>query len=255
MPKPDAAVAIVQTRGPRECVLLMRRAEREGDSWSGHWSLPGGRCEPEDTDSLHTALRELEEECGIRLARAQMEAALPHTVARRRVGRYLHVAPFLFRVEGELATVLDPREAVEALWVPLAVLRDPARHALGPVPGRPREMLFPSVQLQGAPLWGFTYRLLTDWLGLGPKQRPVEQAGLEAATTVLEFLLSRGLTLRQDWRERRAAVGGAIPVEEVLARFSQPGSHVISISCLEVRKDQIRLAGPSWEEYFISAAE
>jgi hypothetical protein len=116
-------------------------------------------------------------------------------------------------------------------------------------------MLFPSVQLQGAPLWGFTYRLLTDWLGLGPKQRPVEQAGLEAATTVLEFLLSRGLTLRQDWRERRAAVGGAIPVEEVLARFSQPGSHVMSISCLEVRKDQIRLAGPSWEEYFISAAE
>jgi hypothetical protein len=116
-------------------------------------------------------------------------------------------------------------------------------------------MLFPAVQLPGAPLWGFTYRLLTDWLGMSPKQRPVEQAGMEAAGSVLEFLLSRGLTLRQDWRERRAAVRGAIPVEEVLARFSGPGCLVTSINCLEVRKEQIRLAGPAWEEYFISTAE
>jgi 8-oxo-dGTP diphosphatase len=86
MPEPDAAVAIVETRGPRECILLMRRAVREGDSWSGHWSLPGGRCEPEDADSLATALRELEEECGIRLTRAEMEAELPPRYARRSEG-------------------------------------------------------------------------------------------------------------------------------------------------------------------------
>ena len=27
-------------------------------------------------------------------------------------------------------------------------------------------MRFPSVELDGTPLWGFTYRLIADWLGL-----------------------------------------------------------------------------------------
>ena len=58
-------------------VLLMRRAERADDSWSGQWSLPGGRREPGDLDLVETALRELEEECGIRLGRDQLEQALP----------------------------------------------------------------------------------------------------------------------------------------------------------------------------------
>jgi 8-oxo-dGTP pyrophosphatase MutT (NUDIX family) len=166
MAEPDAAVAIVRARAPEDSVLLIRRAEREGDSWSGHWSFPGGRRDPEDPNLLHTALRELEEECGIRLGPEQLEAALPHRFARRRVGRFLLVAPFLFRVDLALPAVLNPLEAVEALWLPLSVLRDPARHGVHSVPGLPSEMQHPALELNGAPLWGFTYRLIADWLGL-----------------------------------------------------------------------------------------
>jgi len=169
MAEPDAAVAILRTRLPVESILLIRRSEREDDPWSGHWSLPGGRRDPQDPDLLHTALRELEEECGIRLGRECMVAALAHTIAGRRVGRVLLVAPFVFSVEGPLPTVLDPREAVEALWVPLSVLADPARHALQSVPGMPREMRFPAIDLNGVPLWGFTYKLLADWLAIPTK--------------------------------------------------------------------------------------
>src|SRR5262249_5239211 len=143
------------------------------DSWSGHWSFPGGRRQPDDRDLLHTALRETEEECGIRLVPAQMRTVLPHVLARRRVGHYLLVAPFVLELQAKLPTALNAPEAVAALWVPLDLLRDPMRHKLSPVPGRPREMLFPAIDLEDQPLWGFTYRLITDWLRLGPRP-PVE---------------------------------------------------------------------------------
>jgi 8-oxo-dGTP pyrophosphatase MutT (NUDIX family) len=169
MSETEAAVAIVHARGNAESVLLMRRSEREGDSWSGHWSFPGGRRDPVDRDLLHTALRELREECGVRLTRRDLDSEMPPRHARRKSGAAVRVTPFLFRVEAELPAVPDGREAVEASWIPLTVLRDPSHHLLLPVPGHPPEVLFPGVALNRAPLWGFTYRLICDWLGLGPQ--------------------------------------------------------------------------------------
>ena len=166
MPEPDAAVAIVHARDPEEAVLLMRRAERLEDSWSGQWSFPGGRKEPQDLDLLHTALRELDEECGIRLSPNDLETALAPRVARRVAPPYLLVAPFVLRVNRQLPTVLDAVEAVEGVWVPLSMLRDSTLHAVQSVPGRPPEMQYPAILLNGTPVWGFTYRLLMDWLAI-----------------------------------------------------------------------------------------
>jgi 8-oxo-dGTP diphosphatase len=257
MPEPDAAVAIVHARGAADSVLLMRRAEREADAWSGHWSFPGGRCEPEDRDPLHTALRELEEECGIRLGRERLEAALPAAVARRRVGRFLLVAPFVFSVDHERPVRLDPREAADAVWAPLNVLRDPGRHALLPVPGRPPEVRFPAIDLNGVPLWGFTYRLITDWLELNPRGRPVEEAGFQAARDLLDALVARGCALDHGWVDRDgkkiSAVKGPIPVEWVLAQAPRAATHIPPINMLEARPERVRIAGLAFEEYVIDA--
>jgi 8-oxo-dGTP pyrophosphatase MutT (NUDIX family) len=73
--EPEAAVAIVRASVPGKSILLIRRSEREEDSWSGRWSFPGGRRDPDDPDLLHTALREFGEECGIRLDR--VDGGLP----------------------------------------------------------------------------------------------------------------------------------------------------------------------------------
>ncbi len=173
MGEPEAAVAIVHTRRPEESVLLIRRTERVDDPWSGHWSFPGGRRDPEDCDLVETALRELEEECGIRLGRERMQAALAPTPAGRSLRAFIVVAPFLFGVESQMATMLNPREAVEAMWVPLSLLRDASRHALRSMPGLPPDRQYPAIDLNGVPLWGFTYRVISDWLGHHPLPFPV----------------------------------------------------------------------------------
>ena len=46
-------------------VLLMKRAEREGDRWSGQIGLPGGHEEEADQDLVETARRESREEVGV----------------------------------------------------------------------------------------------------------------------------------------------------------------------------------------------
>jgi 8-oxo-dGTP pyrophosphatase MutT (NUDIX family) len=240
----------------------MRRSEREGDSWSGHWSFPGGRRDPADPDLLHTALRELEEECGVRLARQDLDAEMPPRPARRKSATAVCVTPFLFRADAELPAVPDGHEAVEASWIPLTVLRDPSRHLLLPVPGHPPEALFPGVALNRAPLWGFTYRLICDWLALGPQPGDMEKAGMKAAAAVLEFLQTRGLALRHGWEVRAfrqgktakvAEVAGAIPVQDVLDRFACPGGYALCVNGLEVRRESIRIVGPAFEEYVIGA--
>ena len=65
-----AAVAIMLREGEQATEMLMiRRATREGDPWSGHMGFPGGRRDPDDACNFSCALRETSEELGVDLAR------------------------------------------------------------------------------------------------------------------------------------------------------------------------------------------
>jgi len=48
-------------------IIFIKRAARKGDRWTSHIALPGGRRDPEDADDQAAAVREAEEEVGIRL--------------------------------------------------------------------------------------------------------------------------------------------------------------------------------------------
>lgn len=148
-------------------VLLMKRAERADDHWSGHISLPGGRESPADTDLLATAMRETGEELGVDLgSNARLIGRLEPVRAMAR-GRVLSmvVAPFVF-VETRPVTIALGHEAQAAFWMPLdlaasGAISDEFQYVLGP---ETRQL--PCWSYQGHVVWGLTYRMLDDLLRL-----------------------------------------------------------------------------------------
>jgi len=155
---PAAAVATIVREGPDGAeLLLIERAERAGDPWSGHLAFPGGKREATDASLLHTALRETDEEVGLGLPEGAMLARLGDVVAR--VNGY-RVAQFVFAVDGREPPLSTNSEVTAVLWVPLGLLSSPEEPAtfIVVVDGRPIET--PCVHLGSRVLWGMTYRMV-----------------------------------------------------------------------------------------------
>ena len=159
-----AAVAAVLRDGPYGAeLLLIQRAERSNDPWSGHMALPGGRQDACDPDVLATAVRETREEVGIDLAHSGALLGrlddLPAVSRGQRVG--LTIAPFVFGLQHDVALETN-YEVREALWVALGPLYHDERamtykYELG-------ESVFdvPAWDVEGRVVWGLTYRILKE---------------------------------------------------------------------------------------------
>jgi 8-oxo-dGTP pyrophosphatase MutT (NUDIX family) len=148
-------------------VLLMKRVERADDRWSGHISLPGGRESPADADLLATAMRETHEEVGVDLgACARLIGRLEplRAVARGHIEPMV-IAPFVFVQTGPVTIELG-HEAQGAFWFPLdravaGEFADEYRYVL-----ESQTRILPSWRYEGHVIWGLTYRMLDDLLGL-----------------------------------------------------------------------------------------
>jgi 8-oxo-dGTP pyrophosphatase MutT (NUDIX family) len=158
-----AAVAVVLVPAP-DAVLLIRRAERAGDPWSGHMALTGGRREAEDPDLVATALRETFEEVGLQLARADLLGGLDDVVPRTPVLPPIAVRPFVFGLARRPALTPNP-EVAGVRWVHLDHLLHPETYhsARLEIRGEPRD--FPAYRVDESIVWGMTERILTGLLG------------------------------------------------------------------------------------------
>jgi len=143
-------------------VLLIERAEREGDPWSGQIAFPGGRRTRTDRTPLDTARREAKEEVGIGLSRgARLLGWLPTRYPANRVDWV--VVPFVFHASRP-PTPRPGDEAARAFWAPLDGLPATLHKALIELPEA--ELETPAFDAGGKPLWGFTFRVLCDLFDL-----------------------------------------------------------------------------------------
>jgi len=149
----------------------MKRTEREGDPWSGHISLPGGRLDARDTDLLATAIRETHEELGLDLAGARLLGNLP-VLQPFTSGPYgMEVTPFVFVTEAAVEPQPGP-EAASAFWLPIELAASGAIDGSYTYPGTTRT--WPAWNFESHTIWGLTWRILCELLAAGGSARQSE---------------------------------------------------------------------------------
>ncbi len=114
----NAAVAVVVT-GQGE-VLLIKRAERPGDPWSGQVAFPGGRLKASETP-LGCALREFEEEIGV--SASKLKFLFDLDIVSPMNQRELRVKPFVFASPTRFEPAPKSDEVAEARWFVLDSLQ------------------------------------------------------------------------------------------------------------------------------------
>ncbi len=166
-PYKEAAVALVlRAVGNDLELLLMRRAAREGDPWSGQIGLPGGRFDAKDASLEHTALRETFEEVGIDLrTQGHVLGQLDELRPRTPVLPPIIVRPFVCAVHSELRIVAN-HEVAELRWVRLGELFHPNTRVRTSVRVRDLQMKVDAYQLGDFTVWGMTERILATFEGI-----------------------------------------------------------------------------------------
>ena len=163
-----AAVAIMVREGQEATELLMiRRATREGDPWSGHMGFPGGRRGPEDRSNFSCALRETEEELGVDLSRWGVplgELSDVNTGWRKDRPEIL-VTPFIFSVS-ELPELTPNDEVDDVVWVPLHFLMDEGNREPLEWKWKGQKMETDSYLYDCYRIWGLSLMMIDEMMGL-----------------------------------------------------------------------------------------
>ena len=163
-----AAVAIMVREGLDATEMLMiRRATREGDPWSGHMGFPGGRKDPGDISNLACVLRETREEVGVDLGewgKPLGELSDVNTGWRKDRPEIL-VTPFVFEV-GDLPDLTPNHEVDDIVWVPLHFLLDERNRKPLEWEWQGKKMETDSFLYATYRIWGLSLMMIDEMMGL-----------------------------------------------------------------------------------------
>lgn len=157
-PKPGGVIILLFEEEGTLKFPLIKRAEYAG-THSGQVSLPGGKAEPGE-DSVQTALRECEEEIGVKKSELTVLGQLSD----------FFVMPSNFMVTPVIATANerprfkpDPYEVAKILEGDLAsIVRDDAMKQKEILVAGRYKMLAPHFEIDGEVVWGATAMMLNE---------------------------------------------------------------------------------------------
>ncbi|MFT5658269.1 MAG: 8-oxo-dGTP pyrophosphatase MutT (NUDIX family) [Gammaproteobacteria bacterium] len=139
-------------------ILYIRRATSDGDRHSGQVAFAGGKREHEDASLRTTALREAEEEVGIKQGDVEILGRLNHhhTISE------FQVTPYVGSTRWPYPLQLDGVEVAHAFTLPLSWLADSSNYRTEQRLFNDSKRPWPVVyyqQYEGEILWGATARI------------------------------------------------------------------------------------------------
>ena len=172
----SAVAMILQVRDGELQILMIKRAERVGDPWSGHMAFPGGRMDKSDANGYAVAVRETAEEVGLFLGpEDECIGRLSELNAKPQRGSFgMAVSPFVFRLDREV--IFTPNyEVAEVVWVPLEFLTDEDNREEMIWKYKGAKIPVPCYMYEGRCIWGLSLMMLDELLDLvtGRKPRPL----------------------------------------------------------------------------------
>ncbi len=171
--KRSAVALVLQVRDGELHILMIKRAEREGDPWSGHMAFPGGRMEKADPNGFAVAVRETEEEVGLALGSAdRCIGRLSDINARPQRGALgMAVTPYVFRLDREVEFTPN-YEVAEVVWVPLEFLLDTDNREEMVWEYKGLKMPMPCYFFGGRCIWGLSLMMLDELMDLVEGSNP-----------------------------------------------------------------------------------
>jgi 8-oxo-dGTP pyrophosphatase MutT (NUDIX family) len=161
VPRKSASVAVIfRDAQEDEEVLLIRRAEREGDPWSGQVAFPGGMVSPADTSFKDTAKREAAEEVSLDLSGdAAVFRGYMHDFRART--KEVVVVPSVFKLVASPSALTPNQEVASFEWASLGELAGEEARSSYLIPKGGGQIPFPCIVHHGLVVWGMTERILS----------------------------------------------------------------------------------------------
>ena len=154
-----AAVLVPLVWQDDEWHLLFTRRTDKVESHKGQVSFPGGACDDDETTPEQTALREVEEEIGIRPGDVKILGRLANLITVS----YYRVTPVVGVVKWPTVFRVGEHEVARVFTIPLGWLANASNRWQFEIAGRNRSVIAYH-PYDGELLWGATARMTVDFL-------------------------------------------------------------------------------------------
>jgi 8-oxo-dGTP pyrophosphatase MutT (NUDIX family) len=147
-------------------LLFIKRTQHLYDRHSGQIAFPGGRMDQNDPSLEFTALRETQEEIGVKPTDVEIlgQSCSITTVTDYEINPYVGLLPWPYRI------TLSTEEVEKTVLIPIDWLADPKNHQFRSwespfAPGMRLPVVFFN-EFEGEILWGATAQIVIDFLEL-----------------------------------------------------------------------------------------
>jgi 8-oxo-dGTP pyrophosphatase MutT (NUDIX family) len=164
----SVAIVLADGNSSKEINMLMiKRAKRKGDPWSGDMGFPGGRFSLEEDKKIRdTAIRELFEETGLKNDGLEYVGRLSELLTKTHEKIFpMVITPFVYKMKGEVEWKKSS-EVEELVWIPLSYFFNNENRVSKKIRRSKVTLSYPCYIFNGRCVWGLSLFMIDELINI-----------------------------------------------------------------------------------------